>query len=91
MTTKAIDTLIVKTELVEKMPLIEKKPEIKMVTLKVKVSEETMKEVENYMKFAELGGDYDTMIEQALLFVIKRDKDYQSFTKEKASEETEAA
>jgi hypothetical protein len=91
MTTKAIDTLIDKTELVEKMPLIEKKPEIKMVTLKAKVSEETMKEVENYMRFADLGSDYDTMIEQALLFVIKRDKDYQSLTKKQDAKETEAA
>jgi len=70
------------------MPLIEKKPEVKMVPLKSKISEDTMKEVDHYMKFVKLDGDYDTMIEQALLFVIKRDKDYQSYAKEKTSAAT---
>lgn len=66
------------------MALISKQPEPKVTNQKIKITEGTWQEVEQYMEYAELAGDSDLFFEEAAKFTMKKDKDFQAWKKEQA-------
>ena len=73
------------------MPLIQKQPEAKVTNQKIKIAEDTWQEIEQYMKYANLEGDSDLFFEEAAKFTMKKDKDFQSWKKEKGKRGKEGA
>lgn len=71
------------------MALIQKQPEPKTTSQKLKITEDTWEEVKRYMEFADLGNDSDLFFEEAAKITMKKDKDFQRWKKEQAKKDRE--
>lgn len=71
------------------MPLIQNKPAVTKVNLKGKeISSEVYKTAEDYCDWAAID-DMSVLLEEALLYVFKSDKEWKAFNKNKSKKSAE--